>query len=260
MNASTSKVALVTGGSRGIGRATALELARLGYFIIVHYRANLDAANATLDGIRKSGSDGFAVGADLALPSGVSQLFDSVDAGLASRGRQSTLNVLVNSAGVADGASIEATSMDLFDKQFSLNVKAVFFTTQAALTRMGRGGRIINLSSALSTRILETSGGFVPLSAYAAAKAAVDALTRHWAVELGPRGIIVNAVAPGPVDTDMNASWLRTNDGQAMMKAASPLGRVGTAEDIAGVIAFLTGAGSQWTTGQVVDASGGYRL
>ncbi|MEQ5837881.1 SDR family oxidoreductase [Paraburkholderia acidicola] len=260
MNTSTPKVALVTGGSRGIGRATALELARQGHFVIVHYRADHEAANATLDAIRIAGADGFAVSADLTSSEGLSQLFKVVDAELVQRGLAAQLDVLVNNAGVADGGTLEGTSVELFDRQFSLNVKAVFFTTQEALKRMNPGARIINLSSVLSSRVFETAGGFSAISAYAAAKAAVDALTRHWAVELGPRGILVNAVAPGPVDTDMNASWLRTDEGKAVMTAASPLGRVGRPEDIAGVIAFLAGAGSQWTTGQVIDASGGYRL
>jgi 3-oxoacyl-[acyl-carrier protein] reductase len=260
MNISTLKVALVTGGSRGIGRATSLELARLGYFVIVHYRADQRAAHATIDAIRSQGGDGFAVSADLNASEGVAQLFQAVDAGLVQCGRRPQLSVLVNNAGVADGATLESTSVELFDRQFSLNVKAVFFTTQAALKRMDAGARIINLSSVLSSRVFETAGGFSAISAYAAAKAAVDALTRHWAVELGPRGILVNAVAPGPVDTDMNASWLRTDEGKAVMTAASPLGRVGTPEDVAGVIGFLASDASQWTTGQVIDASGGYRL
>lgn len=125
---------------------------------------------------------------------------------------------------------------------------------------MTSGSRIINLSSVLSSRVLELNGKLNALSAYAASKAAIDALTRQWAVELGPQGIMVNAVAPGPVDTDMNASWLRTDEGRAAMIAASPLGRVGTPEDIARVIGFLASPASQWVTGQVIDASGGYRL
>jgi NAD(P)-dependent dehydrogenase (short-subunit alcohol dehydrogenase family) len=260
MNANVSKVALVTGGSRGIGRATAYELARQGYFVVVHFRADRESAEQTLSGIKALGADSFAISADLSVPEGVAQLFAAFDSGLAQSGRAVHLDLLVNNAGVADGGTLDDTSPELFDQQFRLNVKAVFFTTQQAVRRMSAGGRIVNLSSVLSSRVFEVAGNFSALSAYSASKAAIDALTRHWAVELGPRGIIVNAVAPGPVDTDMNAGWLRTDEGKASMIAASPLGRVGQPEDIAGVIGFLASAASQWTTGQVIDASGGYRL
>lgn len=260
MNANASKVALVTGASRGIGRAASYELARAGYFVIVHYKANHGAAEETLAGIRERGSDGFAISADLDKLEGIGQLFDAVDKGLAQRGKPVQIDLLVNNAGVADGGTLADTTPELFDRQFTLNVKAVFFTTQRAIERMANGGRIVNLSSVLSSRVFEAGGNFNALSAYSASKGAIDTLTRHWAVELGPRGILVNAVAPGPVDTDMNASWLRTDEGQAVATAISPLGRVGTADDIANVIAFLASPASQWTTGQVIDASGGYRL
>ncbi|HDR9482439.1 TPA: SDR family oxidoreductase [Burkholderia aenigmatica] len=260
MNLQASKLALVTGGSRGIGRATSYELARQGYVVAVHYRADRAAAEQTLAGIRERGSDGFAIQADLGTPDGVAALFDAFDRACAEHGRAATLDVLVNNAGVADGGTLDDTTAELFDRQFALNVKAVFFATQQAVRRMPNGGRIVNLSSVLSSRVFEAGGNFNAISAYSAAKAAVDTLTRHWAVELGPRGIVVNAVAPGPVDTDMNASWLRTDDGRATMTSASPLGRVGTPEDIAGVIGFLASPAAQWTTGQVIDASGGYRL
>ncbi|NML60679.1 SDR family oxidoreductase [Massilia sp. RP-1-19] len=260
MTTPLSQVALVTGASRGIGRAASIELARLGCFVIVHFRADQDAADITLAAIKAAGGDGFAVSADLTTDAGVTHLFKGVDDGLRQCGREARIDVLVNNAGVADGGALDSTSPALFDRQFTLNVKAVFLTTQHALARMKAGARIINLSSVLSSRVFETAGGFTAISAYAGAKAAVDAFTRHWAVELGPRGIIVNAVAPGPVDTDMNAAWLRTEEGKAAMIAASPLGRVGTPQDIAGVIGFLASPASKWTTGQVIDASGGYRL
>jgi len=260
MNANASKIALVTGGSRGIGRATSYELARLGYVVAVHYRADAAAAEQTVAGVRQRGSDSFALQADFAAPDGVEKLFGEFDRIMSQRGQPASLDLLVNNAGVADGGTLEETSPELFDRQFALNVKAVFFSTQNAIKRMTTGARIINVSSVLSSRVLEFDGKLNALSAYSASKAAIDALTRQWAVELGPRGIIVNAVAPGPVDTDMNADWLRTDKGQATMTAASPLGRVGTPEDIAGVVGFLASSASQWTTGQVIDASGGYRL
>lgn len=260
MNANASKVALVTGASRGIGRAASYELARQGYFVIVHYKANHEAAEETLAGIREHGSDGFAISADLDKLEGIDRLFDAVDQGLAARGKPVRLDLLVNNAGVADGGTVADTTPELFDRQFTLNVKAVFFTTQQGIKRMANGGRIVNLSSVLSSRVFEVEGNFNALSAYSASKGAIDTLTRHWAVEFGPRGILVNAVAPGPVDTDMNAGWLRSDEGRASAMSASPLGRVGTAEDIAGIIAFLASPASQWTTGQVIDASGGYRI
>lgn len=260
MNTNTTKVALVTGASRGIGRATSLELAKSAHFVIVHFKANNQAAEQTLAGIRELGSDGFLVSADLDKLEGVAQLFDAVDKGLVERDKPVQLDVLVNNAGVADGGTLDDTTPELFDRQFMLNVKAAFFTTQQAVKRMPNGGRIVNLSSVLSSRVFEAAGNFNALSAYAASKGAIDTLTRHWAVELGPRGILVNAVAPGPVDTDMNTEWLRTDAGQATMIGASPLGRIGTPNDIANVIAFLASPASLWTTGQVIDASGGYRL
>lgn len=254
------KVALITGASRGIGRATAHALAHEGYHIAIHYRADRAAADQTLAGVRERGADGFLLQADLGAPDGVDALFQAFDDKVAGLGRPATLHVLVNNAGVAEGAALQDTAEALFDRLFAVNVKAVFFTTQKAVDRMAPGGRIVNLSSVLSSRTFEVDGKFGAISAYSASKAAVDALTRHWAVELGPKGINVNAVAPGPVDTDMNASWLRSDEGRAAAKRASPLARVGTADDIADVIAFLAGSSSRWTTGQVLDASGGYRL
>jgi NAD(P)-dependent dehydrogenase (short-subunit alcohol dehydrogenase family) len=260
MNAQASKMALVTGGSRGIGRAASYELARQGYDIAVHYRADAAAAEQTVAALRERGSNSFALQADLAAPGGVERLFAAFDQIMRQRGQAAKLDLLVNNAGVAEGGSLATTSPELFDRQFALNVKAVFFCAQQAIRRMTSGGRIINISSVLSSRVLELNGKLNALSAYAASKAAVDSLTRQWAVELGPQGIMVNAVAPGPVDTDMNAGWLRTDEGRATMIAASPLGRVGTPEDVAGIIGFLASPASQWTTGQVIDASGGYRL
>jgi 3-oxoacyl-[acyl-carrier protein] reductase len=198
--------------------------------------------------------------ADLSELAGVEHLFKSFDEKMAELGRPAEIAVLVNNAGVAEGGTLEETTEAVFDQQFSVNVKSVFFTTQKALARMKPGGRIINLSSVLSSRIFEAGGEFGAISAYSATKGAIDTLTRHWAVELGPRGINVNAVAPGAVDTDMNAAWIRTDEGRSNMIAASPLRRVGTADDVADVIGFLASPHSRWTTGQVIDASGGYRL
>lgn len=260
MNAQASKIALVTGGSRGIGRAISYELARQGYVVAVHYRTDAAAAEQTVTALRERGSDSFTLQADLAAPDGVDKLFAEFDRIMRQRRPPARLDLLVNNAGVADGGSLATTSPELFDRQFVLNVKAVFFSTQRAISRMTSGGRIVNLSSVVSSRVLELNGKFNALSAYSASKGAIDALTRQWAVELGPQGIVVNAVAPGPVDTDMNASWLRTDEGRAAMVAASPLGRVGTAEDIAGVVGFLASPASRWITGQIIDASGGYRL
>lgn len=125
---------------------------------------------------------------------------------------------------------------------------------------MPNGGRIVNLSSVLSSRVFEAGGNFNALSDYSASKGAIDALMRHRAVEPGPRGLLVNVVAPGPVDTDMNVGWQRTDEGEATMVAASPSGHMGTPGDIANIVALLASPAAQWTTGQIIDASGGYRL
>jgi NAD(P)-dependent dehydrogenase (short-subunit alcohol dehydrogenase family) len=260
MNASAAKVALITGASRGIGRAAAYALAQQGFHIAIQYRADSKAATETLAGVRERGADGFVLQADLETIAGVDGLFKAFDQKMAELGQPAEIAVLVNNAGIAEGGTLAETTEDQFDRQFAVNVKSVFFATQKAVTRMKEGGRIINLSSVLSSRVFEAAGSYTPISAYSATKGAIDTLTRHWAVELGPRGITVNAVAPGAVDTDMNASWLRTDEGRSTMTSVSPLGRVGTADDIAGVIAFLAGPQSRWTTGQVIDASGGYRL
>ncbi|GAA2142104.1 SDR family NAD(P)-dependent oxidoreductase [Glycomyces algeriensis] len=247
----SGKTALVTGASRGIGRAIAVEMAGAGARVAVHYNANAQAAKETVAAIEAAGGSAFSVQADLAEPGAADTLIDA----LASELRGDPLDILVNNAGIGAPGGIGAVSEADYDRVFAVNTKSPFFITRRALELIPDGGRIINIGSGV-TRIAFPEG-----IAYAMAKGAVDTFTLALAAELGPRGITVNTVAPGIVDTDINASWLRGNaEAQAAAASRSALGRVGRPQDLTGPVLFLASAAGRWTTGQVIDATGGSHL
>ena len=249
----TGKIALVTGGSRGIGRAIAQKLAAEGALVAVHYATNEKAAAETVGAIIETGGNAFSIAADLAEVDGPARLFAAFDAALRERGLPDALDILVNNAGIGSRNALAAVTGAQFDRVFQINVKAVFFVTQLAVARLRDHGRIINISST-AARI-----GYKETPVYAAAKGALEALTLPLARELAPRGITVNAVAPGAVATELNP--LATNPKSARQIAAETLlGRVGQPGDIADVVAFLASDCARWITGQVIEASGGLRV
>ncbi|RMI44000.1 SDR family oxidoreductase [Streptomyces triticirhizae] len=246
------RTALVTGGSRGIGRGIAERLAREGARVAVHYGERDAAAKETVAAIEAAGGSAFAIGARLGEPGDAEALWAAFDE------RADGLDILVNNAGVGDGGGgIAATTAEEFDRVQAVNVRAPFFVIQHGLSRLRDGGRIVNLSSGLARR-----PGMMPdLVAYSMTKAAIEALTAALAGELGPRGITVNAVSPGIVDTEMNARLeLSDPERRAAIASMSPLGEVGTPAHIADVVAFLASADSRWVTGQSIDATGGALL
>jgi 3-oxoacyl-[acyl-carrier protein] reductase len=179
------------------------------------------------------------------------ELFERLDAELRHRGG-TPLNILVNNAGIAPQAALAETTPELYDELFAINARAVFFLSQRAAERMGEGDRIISISSGVIRQ------AWPKLLAYAMSKAAVETMMRTLAKELAPKGVTVNVVASGLVDTDMNAAWLRASDeSRAMAAAASAFNRVGTPADVADVVAFVASEEARWITGQVIDASGG---
>ncbi len=247
----SGKTALVTGAGRGIGRAVALALAGAGARVAVHYGGNAAAAKATVAAIEEAGGSAFAVQADLALPGAADTLVDAVAAELGG----TPLDILVNNAGISPDGGIGTVAEADYDRAFAVNVKSPFFITRRALELMADGGRIVNIGSGV-TRIAFPDG-----IAYAMTKGAVDTFTLALAAALGPRGITVNTVAPGFVYTDMNASWLHGNpEAEAAASARAALGRVGVPEDIAGPVLFLASDAGRWTTGQIIDATGGADL
>ncbi|UTS88261.1 SDR family oxidoreductase [Rhizobium anhuiense] len=251
-----NKIALITGSSRGIGRAAALAFAREGAALIgVHYTANVDAANATVRDIEALGVKAVAVKADLRQGKDAA---DSIWAQFSDAARAETgslvLDILVNNAGIAPAIPLKQTSEAAFDEVMTINYKAPFFLIQAAADNIRDSGRIINVSTGF-TRIAAPTH-----PAYAASKGALETLTLALAPELARRGITVNAVLPGVTETDMNAEWLASPDARAGAEALSVFSRVGRAEDVADVIAFLASNEARWTTGQMIDATGGARI
>lgn len=247
----SDKTALVTGASRGIGRAIALELAGAGARVGIHYGENTKAAKETLAAIEARGGTAFTLRADLAAPGAADTLIDRLSAEL----RGAPLDILVNNAGIGAYGDIGTVREEDYDRVFAVNTKSLFFITRRALDLIPDGGRIINIGSGV-TRIAFPEG-----IAYAMAKGAIDTFTLALAADLGPRGITVNTVAPGIVDTDVNASWLRGNpEAQAAAASRAALGRVGQPQDVTGPVLFLASEAGRWTTGQVIDATGGSHL
>ncbi|KRV46640.1 short-chain dehydrogenase [Wenjunlia vitaminophila] len=255
MGALTGKVALVTGGSRGIGRATAERLASEGALVAVHHGRNTGAAEETVNAIRAAGGSAFSLRAELGTAGDVETLWAEFDRLVLEHGPGAGLDILVNNAGISPRAEVEETTREAFDELFEVNVRALFFVTQQGLKRLRDGGRIVNVSSATSRIALPD------IIAYSMTKGAVDTFTRTLAKTLGERGVTVNAVAPGIIDTDLNAPWLRGNpDAQQYASGFSALGRVGLPDDVADIVAFLASDAARWVTGQVIDATGGSHL
>jgi NAD(P)-dependent dehydrogenase (short-subunit alcohol dehydrogenase family) len=244
----SGKTALITGASRGIGRATALALAKAGAQVLVHYGRGTAEADAVVAEIRKAGGRADAIAADLAAPDGAHMLAKQVRGVVGDR-----LDILFANAGVSVGGTIEETSVEAFDQMFAVNVRAPFFLVQQLLPILGKGSSIVLVSS------LAAHNSVGALSAYAATKGAVSTLVKHFAAALGERGIRVNAVAPGVVDTEMS-KFARTDAGREFTLAMQALKRVAQPDDVGDVVAFLASDAARWITGDIIRVDGGSKL
>lgn len=248
------QVALVTGGSRGIGRSIAIRLAQEGAYVLVHFATRQVEAESVVRYIIDHGGQAQAIGADLSMLDGIHALFEKVDAAVQKYGQEGKLDILVNNAGIGQILSLEETTEESFEDVMKINVKAPLFVTQQAVPRLRDGGCIINISSFV-TRVA-SPGVF----AYSMTKGAMDTFTKLLAKELGSRQIRVNAIQPGIINTEMNAGTLTNPQGQAYAAGLSVMKRWGEPEDVADIAAFLASADSRWMTGQCLDASGGSHL
>lgn len=242
------KTALVTGASRGIGRASALALAKAGARVLVHYGAGEQAATAVVAEIIQAGGRAEKIGVDLRAPGGSHDLAARVRAAVGDR-----LDILVASAGIAMMATIEQTTVEDFDELFAVNVRAPYFLVQQLLPTLGEGSSIVMLSSMLAHATADS------LSAYAATKGAIDTLVKHFAAALGGRGVRVNGLAPGVVDTDMS-SFARTDAGREFTLGMQALKRLAQPEDIAAAVVFLASDEARWITGDTLRVDGGSKL
>ena len=248
------KIAVITGASRGIGRAIAVRLAKDGALAVVNYQKNTDAALAVVREIEAFGGEACAVPGDVGSVAGIRQFFQAVDGELTKRRGSPQFDILVNNAGIGRGGTVTTTSEEVFDELMAVNVKGSFFVTQEALSRLRDGGRIINLSSALSRHV------YPRMTAYSMGKAAINHFTAILAADLGKRGITVNCIAPGLTVTDFTAHIRQDPHVVKGVAENTALGRLGEAEDIADVAAFLASDDARWVTGQYLEASGGAGL
>jgi NAD(P)-dependent dehydrogenase (short-subunit alcohol dehydrogenase family) len=248
MTTLSGKTALVTGASRGIGRSAALALAKAGAQVLVHYGNSAAEADEVVRQIRAAGGRADAVGADLAVADAPHKLAAQVRTIVGDR-----LDILVANAGVSASVTIEDTTVEAFDRLFAVNVRAPFFLVQQLLPILGNGSSVILLSSLAAHASVGT------LSAYAATKGATDTLVKHFAAALGARGIRVNAVAPGVVETDMS-SFAKTDAGRDFTLSLQALKRIAQPDDIGEVIAFLASDAARWITGDTIRVDGGSKL
>lgn len=249
----SGKVALVTGGSRGIGRSIAIAMGRAGAFVVVHCNQAQAQARSVVAEIEAAGSGGLVVAADLSQPGAAAGLFRDMDEQLTQARGSAAFDILVNNAGVIKREPIEEVTEAQFDLTLQVNLKAPFFLIQEGIKRMRDGGRIINVSS-MGTRV-----AFPAMAAYAPAKAGLEALTLLLAAQLGARGITVNAILPGLTSTDMNPLEADSGVGAKALPTIA-LGRLGHPDDIAGTAVFLASESAAWVTAQRIEVSGGQRL
>ncbi|HAD96331.1 MAG TPA: short-chain dehydrogenase [Cryomorphaceae bacterium] len=250
----TSKIALITGGSRGLGRDMALSLAQNGKDVIFTYHSNRTAADEVVAEIEQRGQKGYALQLDTRDIKSFSSFFGSVTEKLKAERGSEKIDFLINNAGTGLYAPFSETTEEQLDEMFAIHYKGVFFFTQKALPCLNNGGRIINISSGLARF------SFPGSSAYASMKGAVEVLTRYIAKELGERKITANIVAPGAIATDFGGGSNKEEDKQKIISGATALGRVGEAEDIGGVVAFLCSEDAGWINGQRIEVSGGMML
>jgi 3-oxoacyl-[acyl-carrier protein] reductase len=244
----TGKTALVTGASRGIGRASALALARMGAQVLVHYGRGAEEADNVVAEIRKGGGRADAIAADLAAADGPHKLARQVRSVVGDR-----LDILVANAGVSKTATIEETTVGDFDALFAVNVRAPFFLVQQLLPILHEGSSVVLISSLAARAVVGT------IPAYAATKGAIDTLVKHLASALGQRGIRVNAVAPGVVATDMS-SFAKTDAGREYALGLQTFKRLAEPEDLGDVVAFLASSDARWITGDTIHVDGGSQL
>jgi 3-oxoacyl-[acyl-carrier protein] reductase len=243
------KVAVVTGASKGIGAAIARDLAAEGAAVVVNYSSSKDGADRVVGTITGRGGRAVAVQANVAKPDDIRRLFAEASKAFGK------IDILVNNAGIYEFAPLEAVTPEHFHKQFDLNVLGLILSTQEALKHFNpAGGSVINISSVVAAAAIPNA------AVYSATKAAVDAVTRSLATELGPRKIRVNSLNPGMVETDgLHAAGVVGSDLHRQVEATTPLGRIGQPGDIAGVAVFLASGESGWVTGQSILVSGGNR-
>jgi 3-oxoacyl-[acyl-carrier protein] reductase len=242
-NTLQNKVALITGGSRGIGAAIARHLAREGATVAITYTKGKEPADKVVSEIVAAGGKAIALQADAGDPAAVTKAVDDAAKQLGG------LDILVNNAGIAVGGTIDQTSVEDFDRLFAVNVRGTYVAIQAAAKYLKQGGRIINIGSCLGER--QAVPGLAP---YSATKAAVRGLTQGLAREFGPKGITVNNVQPGPIDTDMNPA---TGDFAEVNRALTSLGRYGNVDELAAMVAFVASPAASYVTGANLTVDGG---
>ena len=250
-----NKTALVTGASRGIGRATAAALAVTGAHVLVHYGRSTQEAESLVAQIRSKGGHADAISADLGTPGGASSLAKQVRSIVGDR-----LDVLVLNAGVSKSARIADYTIEDFDNLFATNVRGPFFLVQQLLPLLGEGSSIVVISSLGARSVVGKPGLENPsILAYTSTKGALETLVKNWAAILGPSGIRVNAVAPGVIDTDMS-SFTKTEAGREVALGMQALKRIGKPEDVADVVAFVASDAARWITGASIPVDGGSKL
>jgi len=255
MSTLQNKTALVTGASRGIGRATAFALAQAGARVLVHYGRSAQDAESLVAAINSHGGRADAIRADLGTPEGATLLAKAVRSIVGQR-----LDVLVSNAGISKAATIKDHTVEDFDNLFATNVRSPFFLVQQLLPVLGEGSNIIVTSSIGAHAVVGKPDLDNPsLLAYASTKGALETLVKNWAAILGPRGIRVNAIAPGVIDTDMS-NFAKTEAGREVTLGMQALKRIGKPEDVADVVAFLASDKARWITGASIPVDGGSKL
>lgn len=253
MTNKANKIALVTGGSRGLGKDAALQLAQRGFDLIITYQTKKESAEQVVKEIESIGAKAFAIALDISSTAGFENFKNEVQTILDTHFDGKKLDALVNNAGVGINAQFDVTTEEQLDAMTNIHFKGPYFLTQKLLPLLNDGSSVVNTSSGLARF------SFPGYSAYGAMKAAIDSLSRYQALELGSRKIRVNSVAPGAIETDFGGGAVRDNsDFNQMLASQTALGRVGLPDDIGTVVAFLCSEDSKWINAQRIEVSGGF--